>query len=128
MPDVDPAAFTLETMRERVAAAGDPMRGMWRRAVSLPPRFQRLGLTGPTYRRLKTPRYRLGVPARGTALPVRLSIVLAAACALFAFSAPALGSPAVRYGVQDDAWLRFGPGTLTTASTVCTRSASTSSV
>lgn len=44
---------------------------------------------------------------------MRLSIVLAAACALLAFSGPALGSPAVRYGVQDDAWLRFGPGTLT---------------
>src|SRR6186997_3279216 len=27
--DVDPAAFTVETMRDRLAAAGDPMRGMW---------------------------------------------------------------------------------------------------
>ena len=35
VPDVDPAAFTLETMRERIAAAGDPMRGMWRRRPSL---------------------------------------------------------------------------------------------
>jgi bifunctional non-homologous end joining protein LigD len=42
--DVDPAAFTLETMRERIATVGDPMRGMWRRAVSLPSRFERLGL------------------------------------------------------------------------------------
>jgi DNA ligase D len=33
--DVDPAAFTVETMRARIAAVGDPMRGMWRRAVSL---------------------------------------------------------------------------------------------
>jgi DNA ligase D len=41
---VDPAAFTLETMRARIAAEGDPMRGMWRRAVSLGPRFARLGL------------------------------------------------------------------------------------
>ena len=30
VPDVDPAAFTLETMRDRIAAAGDPMHGMWR--------------------------------------------------------------------------------------------------
>ena len=29
--DVDPAAFTVETMRARIAAVGDPMRGMWRR-------------------------------------------------------------------------------------------------
>jgi DNA ligase D len=41
---VDPAAFTLETMRERVASAGDPMHGMWRRAASLAPRFAKLGL------------------------------------------------------------------------------------
>jgi bifunctional non-homologous end joining protein LigD len=44
VPDVDPAAFTVETMRARVAEVGDPMRGMWRRAVSLPPRFEKLGL------------------------------------------------------------------------------------
>jgi DNA ligase D-like protein (predicted polymerase) len=42
--DVDPADFTLETMRERVAAAGDPTWGMWRRAVSLRPRFPLLDL------------------------------------------------------------------------------------
>ena len=44
---VDPAAFTVGTMRERIATIGDPMRGMWRRAVSLPPRFERLGLENP---------------------------------------------------------------------------------
>src|SRR5438067_8920938 len=44
VPEVDPAAFTLETMSTRVAEVGDPMRGMWRRAVSLAPRFARLGL------------------------------------------------------------------------------------
>jgi bifunctional non-homologous end joining protein LigD len=44
---VDPAAFTVETMPERIAVAGDPMRGMWRRAVSLPPRFPKLRLTPP---------------------------------------------------------------------------------
>ena len=42
--EVDPAAFTLETMRERLGAVGDPMKGMWRRAVSLEPRFSKLGL------------------------------------------------------------------------------------
>ena len=43
---------------------------------------------------------------------MRLSLVVAAACALLGFGSAALGSPAIRYGVQDDAWLRFGPGTL----------------
>jgi bifunctional non-homologous end joining protein LigD len=42
--DVDPGAFTVETMRERIARVGDPMAGMWRRKVSLRPRFERLGL------------------------------------------------------------------------------------
>jgi bifunctional non-homologous end joining protein LigD len=45
VPDVDPAAFTLETMRERIAAAGDPIRGMWRQAVSLRPRLALLGVS-----------------------------------------------------------------------------------
>jgi DNA ligase D len=45
VPDVDPGAFTVETMRDRIAEIGDPMRGMWRRAISLVPRFERLGLT-----------------------------------------------------------------------------------
>src|SRR5437763_14849318 len=42
--DVDPAAFTVETMRERVAEVGDPMARMWRRQPSLVPRFAKLGL------------------------------------------------------------------------------------
>src|SRR3954467_13805173 len=45
VPDVDPAVFTVPTMRERIANVGDPMRGMWRRAVSLSARFSKLGLT-----------------------------------------------------------------------------------
>jgi bifunctional non-homologous end joining protein LigD len=45
VPDVDPAAFTVATMRDRIAEIGDPTRGMWRRAISLVPRFERLGLT-----------------------------------------------------------------------------------
>ena len=36
----------------------------------------------------------------------------AAAAALLALSAPAEASPYVRYGLQDDAWLGYGPGTL----------------
>ena len=48
VPDVDPAAFTVETMRGRIAAIGDPTQGMWRRAVSLRARFERLGLTALT--------------------------------------------------------------------------------
>ena len=42
--DVDPGAFTVETMRDRIAAIGDPMSGMWRRKASLRPRFRKLGL------------------------------------------------------------------------------------
>jgi bifunctional non-homologous end joining protein LigD len=42
--DVDPAAFTIPTMRERLAAVGDPMSGMWRRKRSLKPLFKTLGL------------------------------------------------------------------------------------
>jgi bifunctional non-homologous end joining protein LigD len=42
--DVDPAAFTVPTMRERIADVGDLMARMWRRKVSLEPRFAKLGL------------------------------------------------------------------------------------
>src|SRR6476661_8006156 len=48
---------------------------------------------------------------QGMRLVVRLSIVVAAVSAILASSATA--SPSIRYGVQDDAWLRYGPGTLT---------------
>jgi DNA ligase D len=41
---VEPAAFTLETMRARIADVGDPMRGMWRNPPSLRTRFKQLGL------------------------------------------------------------------------------------
>jgi bifunctional non-homologous end joining protein LigD len=44
---VEPDAFTLETMSARIAAAGDPMRGMWRNPPSLRPRFAQLGLDAP---------------------------------------------------------------------------------
>jgi len=48
---VDPAAFTLGTMRARLARAGDPMEGMWLQAVSLRPRFSSLGLEPPKLER-----------------------------------------------------------------------------
>jgi DNA ligase D len=44
---VEPEAFTLETMAARVEAAGDPMRGMWRRPPSLRTRFAKLGIEPP---------------------------------------------------------------------------------
>jgi DNA ligase D len=40
----EPAAFTLPSMPERIAAAGDPTAGMWEQAVPLPPLFELLGL------------------------------------------------------------------------------------
>jgi DNA primase len=48
VPEVDPAAFTVETMRDRMGEVGDPMRGMWRRSVSLRARFAKLGLASPS--------------------------------------------------------------------------------
>ncbi len=44
---VEPEAFTIETMRARIEAVGDPMRGMWRRRPSLVSRFEPLGLEPP---------------------------------------------------------------------------------
>jgi bifunctional non-homologous end joining protein LigD len=41
---VEPEAFTLETMPARIAAVGDPMRGMWKSPPSLRTRFAQLGL------------------------------------------------------------------------------------
>ena len=42
--EVDPAAFTVQTMRDRVASVGDPTNGMWQRKRSLRPLFRKLGL------------------------------------------------------------------------------------
>jgi DNA ligase D len=47
VPDVEPEAFTLGTMRTRIADLGDPMKGMWRNAPSLRSRFARLELEPP---------------------------------------------------------------------------------
>ncbi|MGH2995447.1 MAG: non-homologous end-joining DNA ligase [Gaiellaceae bacterium] len=47
VPDSDPEAFTLATMRRRVERVGDLTAGMWRRKVSLAPRFAKLGLEPP---------------------------------------------------------------------------------
>jgi DNA ligase D-like protein (predicted polymerase) len=43
----DPSRFTLQTMPARIAKVGDLMQGMWRRKVSLLPRFAKLGLEPP---------------------------------------------------------------------------------
>jgi DNA primase len=43
----DAAAFTLETMRDRIAAVGDPTADIWTRRCRLASRFERLGLTPP---------------------------------------------------------------------------------
>jgi bifunctional non-homologous end joining protein LigD len=40
--DVEPGDFTLRTMRDRIARVGDPTAGMWQRAVSLDPLFEKL--------------------------------------------------------------------------------------
>jgi DNA ligase D-like protein (predicted polymerase) len=45
--DVDPAAFTVESMPKRIAEVGDPMRGMWRNPPSLRGRFTALGESEP---------------------------------------------------------------------------------
>jgi bifunctional non-homologous end joining protein LigD len=42
--EVDPAVFTVETMRDRLADVGDLTAGMWQHKVSLGPRFAKLGL------------------------------------------------------------------------------------
>jgi DNA primase len=42
--EVDPAAFTVQTMRDRIGAVGDPTKGMWQRKRSLGPLFAKLGL------------------------------------------------------------------------------------
>ncbi len=46
--EVDPARFTVLTMPARVAEAGDPTAGMWRRRTSLLSRFALLGLPPPS--------------------------------------------------------------------------------
>jgi DNA ligase D-like protein (predicted polymerase) len=47
VPGCDPARFTLRTMRKRIDTVGDLTAGMWRRKVSLLPRFRALGLEKP---------------------------------------------------------------------------------
>jgi bifunctional non-homologous end joining protein LigD len=46
--EVDPADFTLQTMRDRVADVGDLTKGMWRTKASLVSRFEKLGLEAPS--------------------------------------------------------------------------------
>jgi DNA ligase D len=58
VPTADPAEFTLETMRERIATLGDLTAGMWRRRVSLHSRFESLGLEAADPNRVDRPRAR----------------------------------------------------------------------
>jgi DNA ligase D-like protein (predicted polymerase) len=44
---VEPEAFTLTTMPDRIAAVGDPMAGMWHNPPSLRTRFEKLRLEPP---------------------------------------------------------------------------------
>ena len=44
--EVDPAEFTVQTMRDRIAAVGDPTKGMWQRKRALKPLFAKLRLDG----------------------------------------------------------------------------------
>ncbi len=41
-----------------------------------------------------------------------LRVIAVCACALGIFAGSAHGAPGVQFGIQDDAWLEFGPGTL----------------
>ena len=47
VPRSDPSRFTLTTMRRRLKVVGDVTAGMWRRKVSLLPRFAELDLSPP---------------------------------------------------------------------------------
>ncbi len=112
VPDVDPAAFTIETMRERiaddrrpdarhVAPPAEPAAAL--RALGLEPSRPRPEQT-VAYTTLKRAR------VRWTDAPAGGSSPRSSPCSPCPASASA--SPYVRYGIQDDAWLRFGPGTL----------------
>lgn len=41
-----------------------------------------------------------------------LAVVVLVSFGLLAGACPAAAAPGIRYGIQDDAWLRYGPGTL----------------
>ena len=41
-----------------------------------------------------------------------LGVIVVCACALGIFAGSAHGAPGVKFGIQDDAWLEFGPGRL----------------
>jgi bifunctional non-homologous end joining protein LigD len=58
VPQVDPARFTLRTIRKRLEKIGDPMAGMWRRKASLIPRFEQLDLEAADPNKLDSGRRR----------------------------------------------------------------------
>ncbi len=57
---------------------------------------------------------------------VALVAASALTLSLTLFARGAESAEGVRFGIQDDAWLEFGPGTLWTAPPSCAASASTS--
>ena len=57
---VEPADFTIDTMRERVRTVGDLTAGMWEHRVSLAPLFEKTGLKPPG--EAPAPRKRTGPP------------------------------------------------------------------
>ena len=44
VPTVEPGTFTVQSMRDRIADVGDPMKGMWQRKRALRPLFEKLGV------------------------------------------------------------------------------------
>ena len=58
--DVEPADFTIDTMRERMRRVGDLTQGIWDHSVSLLPLFERFGLAPPG--EAPPPRKRSGPP------------------------------------------------------------------
>jgi DNA primase len=58
--DVDPADFTLQTMRDRIKKVGDLTSGMWERAVSIADQFDKVGEKPPG--KGPKPRKRTGLP------------------------------------------------------------------
>ncbi len=57
---VEPADFTIDTMRERVRSVGDLTAGIWEQRASLVPLFERVGLPPPGA--APAPRKRTGPP------------------------------------------------------------------
>ncbi len=49
---------------------------------------------------------------RGTRMPVRIVVAVVVLCCALLVAPSAGAAPGVQFGIQDDAWLEYGPGTL----------------